>query len=109
LEEYGAWDFKLSKPDKDGVSEREHLEQVEKQIGITPIALEAPPFPLDMEYVWSAFLSLNEGRGAGFSGPLPISYQEIKSWMELTGNILTPFEIDAVKRLDRVYIKVVND
>ena len=76
---------------------------------MTPIALEAPPFPQEMEYVWSVFLSLNEGRGAGYSGPLPINYQEIKAWVEVTGNALTPFEIEAVKRLDRVYIKVVND
>jgi len=51
---------------------------------------------------------LNNTRGQGFSGPLPISYQEIDAWQRMTQNTLLPWEIEAVKRLDAVYLRVVN-
>lgn len=38
------------------------------------------------------------------SGPLPISYTEIKAWSELTGAQPSPWEVMAVKRLDQIYI-----
>ena len=108
LEEYAEWDFKLSIPDKDGVTERQHLQEVEKQSGRTPLALQGPEFPELLEYVWAAFLLLNQTRGQGFNGPLPISYQEIECWMRMTQNTLLPWEIEAIKRLDSVYLKVVS-
>ena len=108
LEEYAEWDFKLSIPDKDGVTEREHLIQVERQSGRTPLALQGPEFPELLEHVWTAFLLLNNTRGQGFSGPLPISYQEIDAWQRMTQNMLLPWEIEAVKRLDAIYLRVVK-
>lgn len=91
-----------------GITQREHLQEVERQTGQTPLPLVGPEFPEEMLHVWSAFLSLNGTRSAGFSGPLPISYSEMKSWMELTGNYLSPWEVEAIKKLDAVYMKVVN-
>lgn len=82
--------------------------QVEEQIGRTPLPLIGPDFPEEVLHVWSAFLFLSETRAAGFSGPLPITYSEIKSWTELTGNYLSPWEVEAVKKLDAVYMRVVN-
>jgi hypothetical protein len=95
-------------PKEDGLSEREHLLEVERQTGQTPLPLIGPEFPEEMLHVWSAFLSLSGTRSAGFSGPLPITYSEIRSWMEVTGNYLSPWEVDAVKKLDAVYLRVVN-
>lgn len=100
--------MKLSIPDKDGVTEKQHLLEVERQSGRTPKALQGPDFPELMEYVWTAFLLLNQTRGQGMNGPLPISYQEIESWMRMTDNRLLPWEIEAIKRLDAVYLKVVS-
>jgi hypothetical protein len=108
LEEYAEWDFKLSIPDKDGVTERQHLQEVERQSGRAPMALQGPDFPELLEYVWTAFLLLNSTRGQGFSGPLPISYQEIDAWQRITNNTLLPWEIEAIKRLDAVYLRVVT-
>jgi hypothetical protein len=84
------------------------LIQVERQTGRTPLPLIGPDFPEEVLHVWSAFLLLSETRSQGFSGPLPINYSEIKSWIELTGNYLSPWEIDAIKKLDTVYMRVVN-
>ena len=95
--------------DKNGVSEREHLEEVERQIGQTPIELQGPEFPELMEFVWSAFLSLNAARGQGYSGPMPISFSEISAWKELTGNQLSTWEVEAIKKIDSLYVRIIND
>lgn len=94
------------KPDKDGVTERQHLEQVEKQTGRRPKALNGPEFPSGLEYIWSSFFEASKGRSSGFSGPNPLSYQELESWMRLTQTPLTPRDISVIKRLDQVYMKV---
>lgn len=101
--------FKLNRPDKDGITEREHLEQVERQIGRRPEALEPPTvFPELMSNVWSAFIALSSSRTAGFSGPNPITYEQIKAWKELTETPIQPREVEAIKRLDTVYMGVAN-
>ena len=101
--------FKLNKSDKDGVTEREHLEQVERQTKRRPEALEPPTsFPQLMSHVWSAFCVLSNSRTAGFSGPNPITYEEIKAWKELTETPIAPWEIEAIKSLDTVYMGIAN-
>ena len=108
LEEYAEQDFKLSIPDKDGVTERQHLEEVERQSGRTPLALQGTEFPELLGYVWTAFLLLNQGRGQGFNGPLPLSFQDMLAWQQLTNQHLLPWEVSTIKRLDAVYLRVVN-
>jgi len=101
--------FKLNKPDKDGITEREHLEQVERQIGRRPEALEPPTeFPQLMAHVWSAFITLSNSRTQGFSGPNPITYEQIKAWKELTETPVSAWEIVAIKRVDVVYMGIAN-
>ena len=108
LVEYAEHEFSVSKPDKSGTSEREHLEQVERQTGHRPKALDGPDFPLLMSHVWSAFVVLNASRTMGFSVPNPISYQEIKTWKELTDTPLSSWEIEAIKRVDVVFMGTMN-
>jgi hypothetical protein len=81
---------------------------VERQIGRKPIELIGPEFPELLERVWFAFFDLNSTRGVGPSGPNPITYSEIKDYIELTGKALRPHEVEAVKRLDRIYLKVAH-
>ena len=107
--EWAEHQFKLNKTDKDGISEREHLEQVEKQTGRRIEALESPTeFPQLLSHVWSAFCRLSNSRSAGFSGPNSISYLEIQAWKEVTGTPLKSWEVEAVKRLDAVYLGVAH-
>jgi len=108
LVEYAEHEFSVSKPDKSGTSEREHLEQVERQTGHRPKALDGPDFPLLMSHVWSAFIALSNGRSMGFSGPNPLSYQEIKTWKELTETPLSAWEVEAVKCVDVVFMGMAN-
>jgi len=98
----------LNKPDQSGTTPREHLEQIERQTKKRPQELDGPDFPPAASYLWSAFISLSSARGQGFNGPLPISYTEIKSWMELTNNFLNAWEIEGIKELDRTYLRVAN-
>lgn len=101
--------FKLNKPTESGATEREHLEQVERQTGRKIEALEPPTeFPVLISHVWSAFCILSNSRSAGFSGPNPITYEQIKAWKELTETPLASWEVEAIKRLDVVYLGVAN-
>ena len=106
LLEFAEHSFKLSKTDQEGVTEREHLQEVERQTGKTPQALIGPQFPTLVSHIWSAFISLSNGRSMGFSGPNPIGYEQIKAWKELTETPLKAWEIEAIKRLDVVYLGV---
>lgn len=95
--------------DKSGITEREHLEQVERQTGRKVEALEGDvTFPTILSNVWSAFISLNNSRTFGMNGPNSISYLEIQAWMNLTDTLLNSREIELIKRLDVIYMGVAN-
>jgi hypothetical protein len=79
------------------------------QIGKTPLALIRPNFPDEILHVWENFIEISSTRSPGFNGPLPITYQEIKSWQELTQTPLAPWEVKAIKKLDNIYIRVVTN
>ena len=87
---------------------REHLEQVERQIGRKPQELEGPRFPELVSHVWSAFISLSNSRTAGFNGPNPITYEQIKAWKEITGTVVSARDVDAIMRFVRVFMRVTN-
>jgi len=99
----------LNKPEKDGISKREHYKQVEKQIGQQLEETRNPyEFPQLLTHVWSAFVMLSSARGAGFSGPNPITFHEIQSYCDLTGDIISPLDVIALKRLDAEYVRIAN-
>jgi len=103
-------EFTLNQTDDNGISQREHLRQVERQTGYTPKALDNPThFPSLLMYIWAAFCSLNSARTAGFSGPNPITYTELHHWKELTGTPLSAWDVQALKRLDQVYLRTAAD
>jgi len=61
-----------------------------------------------LSHVWSAFLTLSNRRSTGFSGPNPITFEQIKAWKELTETPIDAWEIEAIIRLDEVYMGVAN-
>ena len=73
-----------------------------------PEELKPKELPDCMIYLWQTFISISGCRQHGMSGPLAISYSEMKSWSELTGNELSPLDIEILRRLDSLYIKVMN-
>mgnify|MGYP001285529195 CR=1 FL=1 len=61
-----------------------------------------------MSHVWSAFVALSNSRTMGFSGPNPITYNEIKAWKELTDTSVSSRDIEAIKLVDVVYMGITN-
>ena len=94
--------------DESGVSLRENLEQVKRQTGRTPPELETPRFPILLEPIWSAFISLSNSRNPSMSGVSPITFEQIKAWSDLTGNVLKPFDVELIKKLDLLYMRIMN-
>lgn len=105
---YAEWVFELSTTDQSGITKRAHLEQVYKSTKKMPDDLKPREIPQPLLYIWQTFVSISACRQSGFSGPLAISYTEIKSWSELTGNDLTPLDVDILRKLDALYLKVIN-
>lgn len=105
---FAEHNFSLSKTDKNGVSRRDHLEQVAKATG-KDVGLLGPALPDVAMHLWHLFLDLHRGRDYGANGPNPLSYQLILAWSELTGIRLSPWEVDVVKVLDSLWINTVNE
>lgn len=64
---------------------------------------------MEIDYVWAYFLELSSTRPIGYNGPLAITYQEIAAWKDLTETPLSPWEVEVIKRLDKIYMKVVSN
>lgn len=95
---------------KDGSSLRSHLESIERQTGRKPKQLaEIPEMPADVGYLWAWFLELDGGRGGNGFGLNPLSYSEIQAWATLMRVKLVPWEVEAIKRIDSVRIRVSNE
>lgn len=67
--------------------------------------LIVPPFPEPIRPLWNKFLSLHEGRTYGINGVNPISYVDMDAWMRVTGNSLDSWEVDAIMKIDKAWIK----
>jgi hypothetical protein len=44
----------------------------------------------------------------GFSGPNPITYEQILAWKKLTSTPLDAREVETVMSLDTIYMRVIN-
>jgi len=77
---------------------------VEKQLGRTPVQLIGPEFPELLSHLWEVFVNLSNSR----SDKIPLSYTEIKSYVDLMGENLLPRDIEVIKRLDQIWLKVMH-
>lgn len=98
---------------KGKTTERDHLEQVAKQLGKQLEDIEQANaqalFPDAASHLWYTFIELHDGRTYGMSGPNPISYDIIKSWSEINDIELSPWEVDIIKSLDNLWLKTMNE
>ncbi len=80
-----------SRPEKSKITRYETAMQVAKQLGRDPIEIQlAPSMPDVCGHLWDIFIRL--------SG---VSFSEIESYCNLTGDKLKRWEIDAIIGLDR--------
>lgn len=101
--------LELDRPEKDGQSQRAHLEAAASQSEAARQALAGPGCPEALRYVWDWFLELNAGRtGSGF-GPNPLAWSEVEAWARLSRLRLTGFERDALRALDAVFVRTFSE
>lgn len=57
------------------------------------------------QYLAAIFFDLNSTRQYGaMGGAAPITYNEIKAYSELTGEVLDPIEVETIKLMDRAFV-----
>ena len=61
-----------------------------------------------MQFLFELFWKLRSGIGGSGFGPNPISHMEIMAWGSNMGVVLSPFEIDTIKKMDNVYLDFAN-
>lgn len=71
--------------------------------------LEGPELPLAFCNVWAYFCELNETRGFlpgpdGIVVPATLSYAEIFAWSQLTGRILSAFDVHVLRAIDALWL-----
>jgi hypothetical protein len=71
---------------------------------LEPVALE--PNTRDL---LDTFETLSGTRDFGVAGPQPITYSEMKAFVELTGTELSPWEVATIKAMDRAYVEEVRN
>jgi hypothetical protein len=84
-----------------GHSIASHYEAVAKVKGLKkPMA---PPLAPEVRHLWQTFLELHRTRPTGF-GPSPISFFEIDAWQRLKRWPLDPWEVEAIRKLDDLWL-----
>ena len=66
-----------------------------------------PEIPVCGAHVWEWWWKLNNRRQPGFESVAPLSYTEIKSWLELTGKIVAPEEVEWLIEMDNAFLNTV--
>lgn len=87
---------------KDGSTLRQNLQQAERSTG--KALIDEPDIPFCTAHVWEWFWQLNDSRPEGFSNAGPLSFSEIAAWAGLTGSAPRPWEVEALKAMDRAYL-----
>lgn len=62
------------------------------------------PLPEALAHVMDWFQELSSARGSTGFGMAPLSYQEIEAWARLRDVRPTPFEVQALKDVDMIYL-----
>lgn len=100
---------------KNGISRRRTLEGNRKQLkkaGKTEQELaerfkELQPVELEpnTDRLLLIFDDLSNTRSYSMSGPMPLTYMEIKAYVELLGEDLTSLEVKTIKGMDQAFIQ----
>ena len=67
-----------------------------------------PEIEPEAEHLWEWFWQVNQGRQAGFGGWLALSLLEIKTWCDMTGNILRREELTVIRDMDRAFLSATS-
>lgn len=93
--------MRLSQPQPDGATLRQHLQRAAQSTGrADPLLLQQPPAAASQ--VWQAFCDLSDQRQPGGA----IVLTEIEAWQRLQGVCLTGWEVDCITTMDRAALAV---
>lgn len=119
LDAYVKHLVRFNLPDKNGVTKKDHLLKVRKQLakaGKTEEELDRQFAELKEPEVMPAgimllnkFMELSSARQSGTNGPLPISYTEMKAYAELTDTEFDPWEVETIRSMDRAFLAEVDE
>lgn len=84
----------------DGATKLEHLQSVSARVRVPELEYDDPDE--ECEYLLNHFYSVKESRG------VKISYTELKSFSEMLGLNLQPFETEVIMRIDKIFEVSVN-
>lgn len=68
--------------------------QVQKTTGVKPEQLNVPEPPQELLYLYDWFLELYSGH--------PLTFSELLSWTQMMRITVEPWEIDAIRSLERI-------
>lgn len=89
---------------KDGRPARAHLEHAaQRGHAVARAALEGPPIPEPLLYLYEWSCELDEARGYDMNGAKPVGYADIQAWASLTDRHPQPHEIRGLLALDVVW------
>jgi hypothetical protein len=104
----------MDTPNKQGVSRRQGLESLKKQMVlagkskqyIEERCIELLPVKLERgtETLVNTFNQLSTRRSYGMNGPQPITFTEIQAFDLLTGANLTAWEVETLTSMDSIFI-----
>lgn len=63
-----------------------------------------PPFPVALEYLWSAFNRIRRRKGSGTGGPMPIEWPDIDAFCRHSRLMLEPWEVEIIEDLDDMFL-----
>jgi hypothetical protein len=66
--------------------------------------IQEPDIPEEGEHLWEWFFTLSVRRRQGMDGPLALTYSEIRSWSEMTGEVLLREEVALLIGMDDAYL-----
>ncbi|WP_432757266.1 phage tail assembly chaperone [Consotaella aegiceratis] len=113
LRAYAERAFPLSIRDESGKSLRDRLEKrtekAEKKgqadrAAVYANALETPPFPDPLAFVWSAYSRIRARKASGINGLDPIGWPDIDAFARLTRTWLPPWAVGLIEDLDGIFL-----
>jgi hypothetical protein len=121
LREYAERYFALNTKKDDGASEADSLTRAisvlarrtdansVKQRQELEARLDMPPMPEEFTFAWGSFFDLQATRSSNGFSHNPLSYIEIEAYIRLSGRVLLPYEIRAIKVVDTAFLNTQAD
>ena len=81
---------------------RQQREELEARLNI-------PSMPEEFTFAWGSFFDLQATRGSNGFSPNPLTYLEIEAYIRLSGRVLLPYEIRAIKVIDSAFLNAQAD